>query len=103
MVWIFSGIAHYYYYYYLQKGRQWKEWCHSLRALEDITVPALAVQRHYSTHMELHTFCDTSEMVISAVYYLRIVHDTSQAEVAFVLRRAKLTPAHAKSDSVTYY
>ena len=34
-------------------------------------------------------------MAISAVSYLRIVHNTCQVQVAFVLGKAKLTPAHA--------
>ena len=80
-----------------EREAEWKEWCHSLRALEDIKVP-----RSYrtealkcSSRIELHTFCDASEMAISAVSYLRIVHNTCQVQVAFVLGKAKLTPAHA--------
>ena len=34
-------------------------------------------------------------MAISAVSYLRIVHNTCQVQVAFLLGKAKLTPAHA--------
>ena len=34
-------------------------------------------------------------MAISAVSYLRIVHNTCQVQVAFVFGKAKLTPAHA--------
>ena len=34
-------------------------------------------------------------MAISAVSYLRIVYNTCQVQVAFVLGKAKLTPAHA--------
>ena len=80
-----------------EREAEWKEWWHSLRALEDIKVP-----RSYGTEalkcsarIELHTFCDASEMAISAVSYLRIVHNTCQVQVAFVLGKAKLTPAHA--------
>ena len=81
----------------VEREAEWKEWCHSLRALEDIKVP-----RSYGTealkcsaHLELHTFCDAPEMAISTVSYLRIVHNTCQVQVAFVLGKAKLTPAHA--------
>ena len=80
-----------------EREAEWKEWCHSLRALEDIKIP-----RSYGTkalkcsaRIELHTFCDASEMAISAVSYLRIFHNTFQVLVAFVLGKAKLTPAHA--------
>ena len=80
-----------------EREAEWKEWCHSLRALEDIKVP-----RSYGTEalkcsagIELHTFYDASDMAISAVLYLRIVHNTCQVQVAFVLGKAKLTSAHA--------
>ena len=76
---------------------EWKEWCHSLRALE-----VIKVTRSYGTEalkrsagMELHTFCDASEMAISTVCYLRIVYNTCQVQVAFVLGKTKLTPVHA--------
>ena len=73
----------------------WKKWCHSLRALDDIKVPRSygteALKR--SSPMELYTFCDNSEMGISAVSYLKIIHNTCQVQVAFVLGKTKLTPA----------
>ena len=78
-----------------EREEEWKKWCHSLRALEDIKVSrsygAEALKR--SSPMELHTFCDNSEMAISAVSYLRIIHNTCQVQVAFVLEKAKVTPA----------
>ena len=47
--------------------------------------------------MEMHTFCDASEMASSAVSYvnLRIVNNTSEIQVTFGLGKAKLTAAHA--------
>ena len=78
-----------------EREAECKKWCNYLRALEDIKVP-----RSYGTEaskrsspMELHTFCDASEMAISAVSYLRIIHNTCQVQVTFVLGKAKLTPA----------
>ena len=71
--------------------------CHSLRALEDIKF-----HRSYGTgawkcsaRMEMHTFCDASEMASSAVSYLRIVNNTGEVQVTFGLGKAKLTAAHA--------
>ena len=71
--------------------------CHSLRALEDIKFP-----RSYGTEawkcsarMEMHTFCDASEMASSPVLYLRIVNNTGEVQVTFGLGKAKLTAAHA--------
>ena len=71
--------------------------CHSLRALEDIKF-----HRSYGTgawkcsaRMEMHTFCDASEMASSAVSYLRIVNNTSEVQVTFGLGKAKLIAAHA--------
>ena len=70
--------------------------CHFLRALEDIKF-----HRSYGTgawkcsaRMEMHTFCDASEMASSAVSYLRIVNNTSEVQVTFGLGKAKLTAAH---------
>ena len=78
-----------------EREAEWKKWCHSLRALEDIKVPRSygteALKR--SSPMELHTFCHNSEMAISAVSYLRIIYNTCQVKEAFVLGKAKLTPA----------
>ena len=45
--------------------------------------------------MEMHTFCDASEMASSAVSYLRIVNNTSEVQVTFGLGKAKLIAAHA--------
>ena len=45
--------------------------------------------------MEMRTFCDASEMASSAVSCLRIVNNTGEVQVTFVLRKAKLTAAHA--------
>ena len=54
-----------------EREAEWKEWCHSLRALEDIKIP-----RSYGTkalkcsaRIELHTFCDASEKPDSVTYY----------------------------------
>ena len=75
----------------------WENWCHSLRALEDIKVPRPYSGKALKTAVrtELHTFCDASEMAIGAVSYLRIIQNTGEVQVAFVLGKAKLTPTHA--------
>lgn len=75
----------------------WENWCHSLRALEDIKVPRPYSGKALKTaaRTELHTFCDASEMAIGAVSYLRIIQNTGEVQVAFVLGKAKLTPTHA--------
>ena len=75
----------------------WENWCHSLRALERIKVPRPYSGKALKTaaRTELHTFCDASEMAIGAVSYLRIIQNTGEVQVGFVLGRAKLTPTHA--------
>ena len=45
--------------------------------------------------MEMHTFCDASEMASSPVLYLRIVNNTGEVQVTFGFGKAKLTAAHA--------
>ena len=45
--------------------------------------------------MEMHTFCDASEMASSPVLYLRIVSNTGEVQVTFGFGKAKLTAAHA--------
>ena len=75
----------------------WENWCHSLRALESIKVPRPYSGKALKTaaRTELHTFCDASEMAIGAVSFLRIIQNTGEVQVAFVLGKDKLTPTHA--------
>ena len=81
----------------VEREAEWKKWYHSLRALGEIKVPRSygTEALKYSARIERHTFCDALEVASKAVLYLRIVHNTCQVQVAFVLGKAKLTPAHA--------
>ncbi|KAK3739372.1 hypothetical protein QZH41_004769 [Actinostola sp. cb2023] len=75
----------------------WKDWCNSLRYLEDLKLPRSYSNKSLETaaRIELHTFCDASEMAIGAVSYLKVIEPDGKVQVAFVLGKAKLTPAHA--------
>ncbi|KAK3742103.1 hypothetical protein QZH41_020261, partial [Actinostola sp. cb2023] len=75
----------------------WKDWCNSLRYLEDLKLPRSYSNKSLETaaRIELHTFSDASEMAIGAVSYLKVIEPDGKVQVAFVLGKAKLTPAHA--------
>ena len=75
----------------------WESWTQSLKALEDLKVPRSFGKAPIANaaRVELHTFCDASEMAIGAVSYLKVTQPTGEVEVSFVLGKAKLTPPHA--------
>ena len=75
----------------------WMEWCSSLLALQEATVPRCysTIPLHKTSLIELHIFCDASELAIAAVSYLRSVDDAGIVTVSFVFGKAKLAPSHA--------
>ena len=75
----------------------WTEWRTSLSALQEVGVPRCytTIPLDEAALIELHIFCDASELGIAAVSYLRSVDDTGTATVSFVFGKAKLAPSHA--------
>ena len=77
----------------------WAEWCTSLSTLQGVAVPRCytTVPLDTAVLIELHVFCDASELGIAAVCYLKSVDTNGTTTVSFVLGKAKLAPIHATS------
>ena len=75
----------------------WTEWCSSLSALQEVAVPRCYTTINLSevVLVELHVFCDASELAIAAMSYLKSVDNAGTVTVSFVFGKAKLAPTHA--------
>ena len=75
----------------------WTEWCLSLSALQEVAVPRCytTINLNEAVLVELHVFCDASELAIAAMSYLKSVDNTGTVMVSFVFGKAKLAPTHA--------
>ena len=73
----------------------WRNWCGSLEDLAHISIPRPYVRSGLqdASRVEVHVFCDASEIAISAVAYLK-VFDGDHTDVGFLLGKSKLAPAH---------
>lgn len=74
---------------------EWRNWCDSLQDLSHISVPRSYTSSglQNSSRVEVHVFCDASELAISAVAYLKVLY-TEHAETGFLLGKSKLAPTH---------
>ncbi|XP_062602313.1 uncharacterized protein LOC134264026, partial [Saccostrea cucullata] len=74
---------------------EWRNWCDSLEELAHISIPRPYTSSGLqdASRVEVHIFCDASEIAISAVAYLKVV-EMDHTDIGFVLGKSKLAPAH---------
>ena len=63
-----------------------------LSSFKDVHLPRKLLNEIPISSIELHTFTDASELVLSAVSYLRIEHIDESVSVAFVIGKARVAP-----------
>ena len=63
-----------------------------LSSFQDVHLPRKLFNEIPISLIELHTFTDASELVLSAVSYLRIEHIGESVSVAFVIGKARVAP-----------
>ncbi|XP_076810887.1 uncharacterized protein LOC143453439 [Clavelina lepadiformis] len=69
----------------------WLKWLHSLPDLEAITIPRCFNGALQNPVVELHCFCDASEVGYGAVCYLRFV-DGATYHCSFVIGKSRVAP-----------
>ena len=77
---------------YLKK--RWNLWKHEMNIISTISIPRwFAFQSSLTNEIELHIYCDASQIVYRAVAYLRCLEENAnQYSVSFVLSKSRLTP-----------
>ena len=77
-----------------EKETEWIAWRDSLQALESFETPRCYTSTSVSNaqRVELHIFSDASVKAIAAVAYLKVLDNSGEVHVGFVIGKAKLAP-----------
>ena len=71
---------------------KWQSWKESLKSLRTIMIPRwYGFHRGQCQNVQLHVFCDASEIAYGAVAYFRAVID-GHVDVSFVISKTRLAP-----------
>lgn len=74
---------------------KWQQWLSELPLLENFRVPRCVLPPHASLEtceLELHIFCDASELAYGAVAYLRVIDQLDDVHVSFLMAKSRLAP-----------
>ena len=69
----------------------WLKWLNELQSLTPLEIPRQYFNNVVS-EVELHVFCDSSQLAYGAVAYLRGSTPKSETQCAFVMSRSKVAP-----------
>ena len=74
--------------------RVWKRWCKELPLLKEFSIarpcfPKGAVIKD----VQLHGFCDASEVAYSGVVYIRAIDDKGKVHMSIVIAKTKVAPS----------
>ena len=81
-------------------GGRWKEWEEELPTLERVKLPRSYLPRAVdpmTCQLDLHVFCDASELAYGAVAYLRAHEPKGAVHVSFLLARSRVAPKKQQS------
>nr|XP_039272262.1 uncharacterized protein LOC120346563 [Styela clava] len=71
----------------------WQKWVNELPRLQEVSIPRCFKPPGFKTdHIELHTFCDASQVGYGAVSYLRMMSQNGVIHCSFVLGKSRVTP-----------
>ena len=75
-------------------NKRWNLWKHEINNISTISVPRwFGFHSSLTNEIELHIYCDASEIAYGAVAYLRCLEEkANQYSVSFVLSKSGLTP-----------
>ena len=72
--------------------QKWQSWRESLKSLQTIMIPRwYGFHRGQCQNVQLHVFCDASEIAYGAVAYFRAVID-GHVDASFVISKTRLAP-----------
>ena len=79
-----------------ERRHEWESWRDSLVHLETLKIPRAYTPATLddSSKIELHVYCDASELAIAAVAYLRTFDHSNAPSISFVMGKAKVAPKH---------
>ncbi|UYV73022.1 hypothetical protein LAZ67_10001583 [Cordylochernes scorpioides] len=73
--------------------RKWNTFEREMKHFQQISIPRCIFQRNLLiSNMQMHGFCDSSELAYSAVCYLRITYDKNQIETILLRAKTKFAP-----------
>ena len=74
--------------------KKWEDWLQEIPTLDDFLVSrCYKIEAHEPDEIQLHIFCDGSELAYAAVAYLRFSYkQLGKATTAFVLAKSRLVP-----------
>ena len=73
---------------------QWEKWRSELALLEEITITRCVKPPGFGEPVviELHSFSDASDLGLGQVTYLRLVNNSNQVHVSFLMGKARVAP-----------
>ncbi|UYV68826.1 hypothetical protein LAZ67_6001081 [Cordylochernes scorpioides] len=73
--------------------RKWNTFEREMKHFQQISIPRYIFQRNLLiSNMQMHGFCDSSELAYSAVCYLRITYENNQIETILLTAKTKVAP-----------
>ncbi|UYV73931.1 hypothetical protein LAZ67_11001496 [Cordylochernes scorpioides] len=73
--------------------RKWNTFEREMKHFQQISIPRCIFQRNLLiSNMQMHGFCDSSELAYSAVCYLRITYENNQIETILLTAKTKVAP-----------
>ncbi|UYV81292.1 hypothetical protein LAZ67_20000677 [Cordylochernes scorpioides] len=73
--------------------RKWNTFEREMKHFQQISIPRCIFQRNLLiSNMQMHGFCDSSELAYSAVCYLRITYENNQIETILLTAKTKVVP-----------
>ncbi|UYV69731.1 hypothetical protein LAZ67_7000518 [Cordylochernes scorpioides] len=73
--------------------RKWNTFEREMKHFQHISIPRCIFQRNLLiSKMQMHGFCDSSELAYSAVCYLRITYEYNQIETILLTAKTKVAP-----------
>ncbi|UYV64523.1 hypothetical protein LAZ67_3001090 [Cordylochernes scorpioides] len=73
--------------------RKWNTFEREMKHLQQVSIPRCIFKRNLLiSNMQMHGFCDSSELAYSAVCYLRITYENNQIETILLTAKTKVAP-----------
>ena len=73
--------------------KQWEKWKGELVNLKGVTIPRCHhLSRYLAKDIQLHVFCDASDLAYGAVAYLRFKFELEKPRCSFVISKSRFTP-----------
>ncbi|UYV63214.1 hypothetical protein LAZ67_2003462 [Cordylochernes scorpioides] len=73
--------------------RKWNTFEREMKHFQQVSIPRCIFKRNLLiSNMQMHGFCDSSELAYSAVCYLRITYENNQIETILLTAKTKVAP-----------